>query len=181
MLALRWAVIDADPAALARYHSAALLRHRVHGRQVRFGCGETLLAHPAAAGIRRGGRSARARSQAYGRLNGDVWSACLLCADARGPDVAWVEQPSVQSDTSPLLLANAPRARGRCSAARGPRRRQQGVLVVPSLAPLLRVEGEVWPRDAGFAPAGTGEAGGAVRGLGDGVVEEGDFFVELLP
>ena len=71
--------------------AVALLRQRCHGDQVSFANDERgiHILQPF------GGDEAaarRARSEGYGRLNGDVLGACLLLADAAGEGTALIEQ-----------------------------------------------------------------------------------------
>mmetsp|Transcript_2072 Transcript_2072/g.6485 ORF Transcript_2072/g.6485 Transcript_2072/m.6485 type:complete len:242 (-) Transcript_2072:539-1264(-) len=174
VVSLTWAQIDADAGegALALYQSSTLLRQRVHGRAVRFNSDEKSL-HIVQPFSLHEARAARARSQGYGRLNGDVRGVCLLQIDTFGTGVASVEQLSLQRDIPPEERAACAQALF-SRAAREAVERRQVTLVVPPLAPLLRVEGERWLRDAGFVPVESELAAVRPANLGDG-----HFFVRL--
>jgi N-acetylglutamate synthase-like GNAT family acetyltransferase len=109
--------------------------------------------------------AARARSEAAGRLNGDVRGACVLVPDGGGERVALVAQLSVQRD-------EARDARAACAAALLQRcadeakGRQQDWLVVPALP----VHGGEWLASAGFAPPAEDTPEDVRRAMGAGAL-----------
>ena len=138
-------------ADLALYQDVALLRQRCHGSGVSFSSDAQGL-HI----IQRFGDSEaaekRARSEGYGRLNGNVRGACLLLPDALSRGMASLEAFSVQRDTDK-------EERARCAAALLERSASEAAaigqrwLAAQPLPRALQVEGAGWLAAAGFRVA----------------------------
>ena len=109
---------------------------------------------------------ARARSEAYGRCNGDMLGACILLPDGGGKGVATVEQLALQRDPSPSERA-ACAARLLERALEEATARRQRWLVVRALPNWLQVEGSRWLEAAGFRRGG-GEGEVTPEGLTPG-------------
>ena len=157
---LRWDEIsDGSASALRLYEQSTILRQRCYGDLLSFRSDEAAvhLLQPYTADE---ANDARARTEGYGRLNGDVRGACLLVPGTDGVGV--LEQLSVQREATKeersacveLMLKQAVAE----ALALG-----QAWLVVAALPPSLQVHGTVWLSAAGFVPAGNGTPD-AVRG-----------------
>ena len=140
-------------ADLALYHDVALLRQRCHGDGVSF-AQDAHGVHIIQPFDESEAAEKRARSEAYGRLNGNVRGACLLLADKRDGGVATVEAFSVQRDTEKDERALCAAALLRRAAAEAAALGQRWLIVQP-LPRALQIEGTGWLEAAGFAPAET--------------------------
>ena len=109
-------------ADLALYHDVALLRQRCHGDGVSF-AQDAHGVHIIQPFDESEAAEKRARSEAYGRLNGNVRGACLLLADKRDGGVATVEAFSCSATPKRTSGLSAPL---RSSGARLPRQRPWG-------------------------------------------------------
>lgn len=158
VLCLSWDDIEAQgPEALSFYQAVTLLRQRCHGAATSFAKDEAGL-HIFRPFSAEEARAARARSEAAGRLNGDLLGACLLVPDGASEGIATIEQLAFQRDAAPEERAECAAALLETALAECAARRQRYALV-PPLPPLLSVDGAKWLQAAGFASAD--EAGGA--------------------
>ena len=118
----------------------------------------------------------RARSEGYGRLNGDVLGACLLLVDAAGEGAALIEQVCMQRDaTAEERAACAAKLLERAIAEATSL--GQSSIGVSALPAALSVEGATWLSVAGFSIPDEGalasraeECGGGPARSASGVV-----------
>ncbi|KAL1514945.1 hypothetical protein AB1Y20_004021 [Prymnesium parvum] len=154
VVCLRWEEIQADgePRALSLYQAAALLRQRCYGEAVSFAHDQQAL-HLLRPYTPNEAALARARSEAFGRSNGDMLGAALVIPDGAGAGIASLEQLALQKEPSAAERA----ACAACLLARAQREAAalgHTHLAVRTLPNHLQVEGARWLEEAGFVSAG---------------------------
>lgn len=163
---LSWAEISSgDAATLKLYEASTLLRQRCYADAVSFRSDEVAV-HVLQPYTPDEANDARARTEGYGRLNGDVRGACLLVPGEDG--IGALEQLSVQREATKdersacaeLLLARA--------VAEAGKHRQSWL--VAELPPSLQVHGAAWLATAGFGPADDATPDDVKRAMGAGAV-----------
>jgi hypothetical protein len=149
IVTLEWSEVKSSAAALKQYEGTTILRQRAYGGRVSFAKDERGVHLLQPYETEEEAAAARAKSEGYGRLNGDVKGVCVLVPNDRGEGVSSLEQLAVQRDVTPD-------GRAECAAAllggaiREAVARGQSAVVVAGLPPQLTVEGTRWLEAAGF-------------------------------
>jgi len=175
VVCLSWVEVEAQGGseALSFYQGIALLRQRCYGSAASFASDEKGL-HIFQPYSPDEAAAARAKSEAAGRLNGDLLGACLLLPDHTGAAVATIDQLALQRDATPEQRAECAAVLLSRALVEARALHQVGA-IVPLLPPLLRVEGARWLKAAGFVSASEV----AVPGV-SGCAAEGAMYIELL-